>query len=90
MWRVYENKNVVKGIRRAPREVLVRYEAWKRIIELEGPQGLRYIKGFQDEALSGKWKGFRSSRLGIKWRVIYETEGKESIVYVDEISPHEY
>lgn len=86
----YENKNVVKRIRRIPREVLVRYEAWKRIIELEGPRGLRYIRGFHDEALAGKWKGFRSSRFGIKWRVMYETEEKESVVYVGEISPHEY
>ncbi|MFO7787892.1 MAG: hypothetical protein R6W87_09010 [Halospina sp.] len=32
---------------------------------MSGPQGLRHIRGFKDEALSGKWKGFRSVRLGV-------------------------
>lgn len=43
-------------------------------MELQGPQRLKLIKGFHDEALSGDWKGFRSSRLGIKWRVIYHVK----------------
>lgn len=35
---------------------------------LSGPPGLRLVKGFHDEALSGEWKGHRSSRLGIQYR----------------------
>ncbi len=90
MWVVYEQKSVVKDIRKLPIESLKRYEAWKRIVELEGPKGLKMIKGFHDEALKGKWKGFRSSRLGIQWRVIYRL-GEESLeVYVFEINPHDY
>jgi mRNA-degrading endonuclease RelE of RelBE toxin-antitoxin system len=64
---------------------LVRYEAWKRIVELSGPHGLREIKGFHDEALKGKWKGFRSSRLGDPWRVIYKFRSSRCEVYVVEV-----
>ncbi len=90
MWVVYEKKSVAKALKIVPDQVIVRYEAWKRIVELEGPMGLRNIKGFHDEALKGHWKGFRSSRLGIQWRVIYCREDKQLEVYVIEITPHKY
>ena len=64
--------------------------AWKRIVELEGPQGLRLIKGFHDESLKGEWVGFRSSRLNLKWRIIYKVEKEWLRVYVLEINPHHY
>ncbi len=90
MWTVFEKRTVAKVLRKTPRQVVVRYEGWKRIVELEGPKGLRLIKGFHDEALSGHWKGFRSSRLGIKWRIIYKIEKEQLEVYVIEITPHNY
>lgn len=90
MWVILEKKSVVRGFRRIPDEVIVRYEAWKRIVELEGPLGLRNIKGFHDEALKGDWKGYRSSRLGILWRVIYFRQDQQLEVYVIEITPHKY
>ncbi len=90
MWTVYEKKIVQKMIKKMPRDILIRYEVWKRIVELEGPNGLKIIKGFHDEALKGKWKGFRSSRLGIQWRVIYKINKDYLTVYVFEINPHKY
>ena len=90
MWIILEKKNVAKVFKKTPREVLVRYEAWKRIVELEGPQGLRLVKGFHDEALKGEWKGYRSSRLGIQWRVIYKVNKGQLEVYVVELTPHDY
>lgn len=90
MWVVYEQKSVAKDIRKLPIEVLRRYEAWKRIVELEGPKGLRIIKDFHDEALKGKWQGYSSSRLGIQWRVIYKIVSGALEVYVFEINPHDY
>lgn len=90
MWEVYEKKIIQKDIKKIPHEVLLRYEAWKRIVELSGPQGLKLIKGFNDEALKGQWKGFRSSRLNIKWRLIYKVEKEVLEVYVIEITPHKY
>lgn len=90
MWDVYEKKIVQKSLRKAPKEVLKRYETWKRIVEISGPQGLKLIKGFHDEALRGDWKGYRSSRLGIQWRVIYKIEKGLLEVYVFEVNPHKY
>jgi addiction module RelE/StbE family toxin len=74
MWRIEEHRDVDKELssRRVPLEILKRYEKWKDIAALSGPQGLRAIKGFRDEALSGEWKGFRSSRLNEQWRVMYQ------------------
>lgn len=90
MWAVLEKRTVAKTLKRAPVEVLRRYEAWKRIVELEGPSGLKQIKGFHDEALKGAWKGYRSSRLSIQWRVIYQVDKNVLNVYVFEVNPHKY
>ncbi len=74
----------------APAEVLKRYEKWKDIASLSGPMGLRLIKGFRDEALVGEWKGYRSSRLGDRWRVIYEIVADETLFRVESITAHDY
>ncbi len=90
MWEIYEKKTVSKQIQKAPKEVLKNYEIWKRIIEVQGAQGLRLIKGFHDESLQGEWKGYRSSRLNLKWRVIYKIEAEACEIYVVELNPHKY
>jgi len=64
MWQIEEHRCVDKQLASAPREILKRYEKCKDIAMLSGPPGLRLIKGLNDEALSGKWDGHRSSRLG--------------------------
>lgn len=71
-------------------EILKRYEKWKDIAVLSGPQGLRVIRGFHDEALSGEWKGFRSSRLNEQWRVIYQIVADALLVHVVRVTPHDY
>jgi len=90
MWHVLEHRRVDSQLRDAPREVLVRYEKWKDIVVLSGPPGLRLIKGFRDEALSGQSAGHRSSRLGIQWRVIYQVEASEVRVLVVTVTAHDY
>ena len=91
MWRIEEHRRVDKQLSRStPREILLRYEKWKDIAAISGPPGLRAIKGFHDEALTGEWKGFRSSRLGFKWRVIYRVIPKESLFQVFHVTPHDY
>jgi addiction module RelE/StbE family toxin len=70
--------------------VLKRYEKWKDIVTISGPQGLKRIKGFQDEPLAGEWKGHRSSRLNLQYRVIYKVEGDKVLVQVESITPHDY
>ncbi len=88
MWEILEKNTFQKGINKIPKEILKRYEVWKRIVELEGPDGLKKIRGFNDESLKGKWKGYRSSRLNYKWRVLYNVEGKCLLVYLICISQY--
>jgi addiction module RelE/StbE family toxin len=90
MYTVLEHKEVIKTLKKIPVEIQKNYLAWKRIVELEGPQGLRLIKGFHDEALKGGWQGFRSSRLSRLWRVVYRVDKDQLIVYVVEVNAHRY
>ena len=90
MWKIYEHKKASKQISSLPSEVLKRYEKWKDIIEISGPNGLQQMKGFNDERLQGKWKGYRSSRLNIQYRVIYKIENEILIVKVVNVTPHDY
>ncbi len=50
----------------------------------------KLIKGFHDESLQGEWKGFRSSRLGRQYRVIYQIHQDQVLVQVVRISPPDY
>ena len=90
MWRVFEHRRAVRQLNSAPIDVLKRYEKWKDIVTISGPEGLRQIKEFHDEALRGEWKGHRSSRLGDKYRVIYRVEKDEILVLVMEVTAHDY
>jgi mRNA-degrading endonuclease YafQ of YafQ-DinJ toxin-antitoxin module len=90
MWRIEEHRRVDKQLDSVPRETLVRYEKWKDIAMISGPPGLRLIKGFHDEALSGEWAGHRSSRLGLKYRVIYRLVSEEQLFQVVSITAHDY
>jgi len=90
MWRIEEHRRVDKQLNSPPREILVRYEKWKDIATLSGPPGLRLIRGFHDESLSGEWRGCRSSRLGQQWRIIYRVITEELLFQIVSITPHEY
>jgi addiction module RelE/StbE family toxin len=91
VWRIEEHRQVEKDLAgRTPLEILKRYEKWKDIAAISGPPGLRLIKGFHDEALSGQWKSYRSSRLGIQWRVIYRVVGEVLLIEVVNVTPHDY
>lgn len=57
---------------------------------MSGPQGLRLVKGFHDEALRGEWRGCRSSRLGRTYRVIYEVVSESVLVKVIDVTAHDY
>lgn len=90
MWRIEEHRRLDKQIKSVPIEVLKRYEKWKDIASISGPQGLRLIKGFHNEGLDGRWKGFRSSRPGDQWRVIYQIFPKEMLFQIESITAHDY
>lgn len=90
MWVIYEHRRVSKQLDSIPTDVLKRYEKWKDIVAISGPQGLRKIKGLRDELLSGEWKGHRSSRLNQQYRVIYKVEKERVLIEVISITPHDY
>ncbi len=90
MWKIYEHKTATKQLNSLPNDILKRYEKWKDIVVISGPAGLKMIKGFNDEPLYGKWKGYRSSRLNIQYRVIYKVENEEFFVKVVNITAHDY
>jgi mRNA-degrading endonuclease YafQ of YafQ-DinJ toxin-antitoxin module len=90
MWRIEEHRRVDKQASTLPRDILKRYETWKDIAMLSGPPGLRLMKGFHDEALAGEWKGHRTSRLGIQYRVIYRVVPEQQLYQVVSITAHDY
>ena len=90
MWEIYEHRRISRVLSRLPREVLERYEKWKDIVRISGPEGLRSIRGFNDEALSGNWRGYRSSRLNLQYRVIYKIDRESVFVQVEKVTPHDY
>jgi len=89
MWEIYEHRRLVRRVPRLPWTILKRYEKWKDVVSLSGPQGLRAIKGFHDEALRGEWRGHRSCRLGGQYRVIYRVEARAVVVLVIDITAHD-
>lgn len=90
MWRIEEHRRVDKQLSAVSREILKRYEKWKDIAALSGPPGLRLIKGFHDEALSGEWQGHRSSRLGVQYRIIYRTAPEQQLFQVISVTAYDY
>ena len=90
MWRIEEHRRVDKQCASTPQEILKHYEKWKDIASLSGPPGLRQITGFHDEALSGEWKGYRSSRHGLQYRVIYRAVVVDTRFQVVSLTAHDY
>ena len=90
MWTVLETREAAKSLDKAPAAIVRKYQAWRAIVMQSGPAGLRGVPSFHDEALSGEWAGFRSSRLNLQWRVIYQAEASELIVTVVRVTPHDY
>ncbi|MGD8331030.1 MAG: type II toxin-antitoxin system mRNA interferase toxin, RelE/StbE family, partial [Acidobacteriota bacterium] len=86
MWTVWEHRRCRKQLDRLPVDVQKRYEKWKDIVVFSGPQGLRRIRGFRDEALHGRWRGHRSSRLNQQYRVIYRVVTQEISVEVVDVT----
>ncbi len=90
MWSIEEHQRLGKKWIKLPPQVLKKYELWKSVVRYNGPFTLLHFPGFHDEALKGEWKGFRSSRLNLQFRVIYEVFEKETLVQVEDINPHQY
>ena len=90
MWYIREHYKLNKVIAKLPLQVVKKYELWKNIVFRHGPDKLREFPGFHDEKLKGEFKGQRSSRLNLQYRVIYSIEKEVVSVYVIDITPHKY
>jgi addiction module RelE/StbE family toxin len=90
MWEIYEHRKAIKQLEALPIDILKRYEKWKDIVLISGPEGLRAISGFRDEVLRGEWQGHRSSRFNIQYRVIYRVVREKVLVQVVSVTPHDY
>jgi addiction module RelE/StbE family toxin len=90
MWTILEHRRAARQLKRLPEEIPKRYQKWKDIVEVSGPAGLRLIRVFRDEPLSGEWQDHRSSRLNEQYRVIYRIEPEEVVVEVVSVTPHDY
>ncbi len=90
MWKIFEHKSIAKTCKKLPAQVLKKYELWKDLVYRHGPSILKNFPGLNDEKLSGIREGQRSSRLNLQFRVIYQVENENIMVYVLEITPHNY
>jgi addiction module RelE/StbE family toxin len=90
VWEIYEHRRAARQLDSLPLDILKRYEKWKDVVRISGPQGLRKIRGFNDEPLHGEWKGHRSSRLNLQYRVIYRVDRVHVFVEVVDVTAHDY
>lgn len=90
MWTILEASEVKKELRRCPQRIREKYEQWKAIVRTGGPRVLLKLPGLHDEPLQGQWREFRSSRLNLQWRVIYQVQAESVTVAVVRISAHDY
>ena len=90
MWHIQEHRDIEKICRRLPSGIVKKYELWKDIVFRHGPQKLKEFPGFHDEQLKGEYKGRRSSRLSLQYRVVYSVNREIVTIFVLEITPHKY
>ncbi len=90
MWEIQYHRQAIKRIKKLPPHILEKLDIWVEIATQDGPSGLKAFPGFNDEALSGEWKGFRSSRLSRQYRVIYSFDKDVLRVLVVDITAHDY
>jgi len=90
MWTVFETRQAEKRIDRLPSHIHEKYEFWRSVARMSGPEGLKKFPGFRDHALRGEWKGHRSSYLNDSYRVIYWIDGQNIKVNVVDVNHHDY
>lgn len=90
MWAVLEARKAEKRIDGLLKHVLEKYEFWKSVAQISGPQGLRNFPGFHDHVLKGEWEGHRSSYLTDSYRVIYWIDSYATRIHVMDVTHHDY
>ncbi len=90
MWTILIKKNADKALKKSPIQVRRKFKVWRSIVEMHGAEKLTEFPGFNDEALSGQWAGFRSSRLSGQYRVIYQVVADEIEIHIFKVTAHDY
>jgi addiction module RelE/StbE family toxin len=90
MWVVVITKSVEKILKKTPIEIRDAFDAWRNLVQMDGPKGLLKINGYRDHGLKGEWLGARSSSLNYQWRIIYFVDHHDIKIFVLEVTPHEY
>ena len=88
-WQVVDYK-FKKEINNLPTQCKKKYAVFKYVIEASGLQGLNKYPGFKLEMLKGSLKGIYSIRLNIAYRVLFSVNESKEVVYIIEVSKHEY
>ena len=89
-WKVFEEKSVTKSLKKIPKDILFKYKAWIEIVKNGGANNLKNYPGFKDEKLKGNLGHCRSSRLNIKYRVVYTENNEVKEIIVLAVTPHKY
>ncbi len=91
-YRVILEKFAQKQFLKLPSHIQVSLRTWSELIEDQGIESMRTIKGYHDEPLSGQRKGQRSSRLSRGYRVFYHIseQGEVTVIGVLEVNKHDY
>ena len=92
MQTVYISRGALKDLKKIPRHILIKFDLWVEIIETDGYEAMKKIKGFNDHALVGDRKGQRSIYLSRSWRVIYQLNEMTGLLCVEvlEVHNHDY
>ena len=89
--KVETSKDAERSLRKAPPHVVTKFKAWVDLVEIDGIDEARRIRGYHDEMLHGNLEGKRSIRLSLKWRAIYvEKSGLCEFILVEKVTAHEY
>lgn len=81
-----------KQISKLPPQIITKLQLWMRTVQYIGLEETRKIKGYHDEALSGKRSGQRSVRLNKAYRAIYVIKENHLIefILIEEVNKHDY
>lgn len=90
--KVVFSSNALKDLRRVPKRLVLKLQAWVDDISLRGLGEVMKIPGYHDEPLKGKRNKQRSIRLSKSYRAIYQIQDDGSIEFIEiqEVNKHEY
>ena len=89
---VYLSKHAKADLLRVPEYIAQKLKFWIFLVENNGLDVVRKIKGYHDEPLRGSRQGQRSIRLSRAYRAIYviRSDGSIDFVSIEEVHKHDY